>query len=36
LGLQDERARIVSDRRAAMAAAWLREFEPILDDSTAA
>ena len=36
LGLQQEKPRILSDRRAAVAAAWLREFEPILDDSTAA
>ena len=36
LGLQRENPRILSDRGAALAAAWLREFEPILDDSTAA
>jgi hypothetical protein len=36
LGLERERPRILSDRGAALAAARLREFEPILDDSTAA
>jgi len=36
LGLERERPRILSDRGATLAAAWLREFEPILDDSTAA
>ena len=36
LGLDRERSRMSSTREAALAAAWLREFEPILDDSTAA
>jgi cellulose synthase/poly-beta-1,6-N-acetylglucosamine synthase-like glycosyltransferase len=36
LGLQQEPPRVLSDRRAAQARAWLQEFEPILDDSTAA
>jgi glycosyltransferase involved in cell wall biosynthesis len=35
LGLR-QRPRMPSDGRAALAAAWLREFEPLLDDSTAA
>ena len=35
LGLR-QRPRIPSDGGAALAAAWLREFEPLLDDSTAA
>jgi glycosyltransferase involved in cell wall biosynthesis len=36
LGLQRGRPRIPSNREAALAAAWLREFESLLDDSTAA
>jgi len=36
MGLQPERAGILSDREAALAMAWLQEFEPILDESTAA
>jgi glycosyltransferase involved in cell wall biosynthesis len=36
LGLQRESPRIPPDREVALAAAWLREFESILDDSTAA
>ena len=36
LGLQQESPRIRHDREAALAAAWLREFESLLDDSTAA
>jgi hypothetical protein len=33
LGLQDEQPPILSDRRAVLARAWLREFEPMLDNS---
>jgi len=33
LGLQEEPPPILSDHRAVLARAWLREFEPILDDS---
>jgi len=36
LGLQRETPWMLADERAVLAAAWLREFEPILDDSTAA
>ena len=36
LGLRPERPGALSDGGAARAAAWLREFEPILDDATAA